>query len=188
MSMCPDCLIDAADWKSKPPLRATSLTLLDLWIELHTPSPKGVGVEEIVTQRYVGAVNSLLDGDCGHIDPKRGQTMDTSLSGVLGDVLAFRDARDWKQFHTPKNLAVSVSLEAAELLEVFQWLRDGESISEEKRSRAADEMADVLIYLLLLSDSLKVDLLPSVRAKLHKNKLKYPVSKAKGSAKKYDEL
>jgi len=114
--------------------------------------------------------------------------METSLSEVLRDVLAFRDARDWKQFHTPKNLAVSVSLEAAELLEIFQWLGDAESISEEKRARAADEMADVLIYLLLLGDALKVDLLSSVRAKIRKNELSYPVSKAKGSAKKYDEL
>ena len=114
--------------------------------------------------------------------------METSLSEVLGEILAFRDARDWGQFHTPKNLAVSVSLEAAELLEVFQWLGGAEPISEEKRARAPDEMADVLIYLLLLGNAFEVDLLSSVRAKLLKNEFKYPVSKARGSAKKYDEL
>lgn len=114
--------------------------------------------------------------------------MESGLSQVLRDLLAFRDARDWRQFHTPKNLAASVSIEAAELLEVFQWLGDGEPVSEEKRLRAADEMADVLIYLLLLSDSIGIDLISAVRAKLLKNELRYPVSRAKGSAKKYDEL
>lgn len=90
--------------------------------------------------------------------------------------------RDWQQFHSPENLAKSISIEAAELLECFQWNSDGD------REEVADELADVLTYALLLAD--KLDLAPEqiIRAKLERTAQKYPVEKAKGRSTKYDRL
>lgn len=107
-------------------------------------------------------------------------------------VLAFRDERDWKQFHNPKDLAISITLEAAELLEHFQWKRPGEVEAflarEENRKRLGEEMADVLILLISLADAASLDLLDAARAKLEQNAKKYPVDRARGTARKYDEL
>ena len=107
-------------------------------------------------------------------------------------VLAFRDERDWKQFHNPKDLAISITLEAAELLEHFQWKRPGEVEAflarEENRKRLGEEMADVLILLISLADAAGLDLLDAARAKLEQNAKKYPVDRARGTARKYDEL
>ncbi len=107
-------------------------------------------------------------------------------------VRRFRDERDWKQFHTPKDIAVSVSIEAAELLEHFQWKTDAEIhayLAEPGRREAvASEMADVLILLLSGADVVGVDLFAATLAKIEANALKYPVAKAKGSAAKYDRL
>jgi NTP pyrophosphatase (non-canonical NTP hydrolase) len=107
-------------------------------------------------------------------------------------VLAFRDERDWKQFHNPKDLAISITLEAAELLEHFQWKAPAEVQSflanEENRERLGEEMADVLILLVSLADAVGLDLLEVARAKLRQNAMKYPVERARGTAKKYDEL
>ena len=104
---------------------------------------------------------------------------------------AFSAERDWGRFHTPKNLATALSVEAAELLEPFQWLTPEESAEvaddPERRARAAEELADVLIYLVRLSDVLGVDLGDAVAAKLAANARKYPVERAKGSAAKYTE-
>jgi NTP pyrophosphatase (non-canonical NTP hydrolase) len=104
-------------------------------------------------------------------------------------VRGFVAERDWDQFHTPKNLAVSLCVEAAELLEPFQWLPTGEGaeLSSAKRDHVRHEMADVFIYLIRLADKLDVDLPSAVREKLTLNRTKYPAEKVRGDARKYDE-
>jgi len=109
----------------------------------------------------------------------------------LRDTLrAFTREREWDRYHTPKNLAMALIVEAAELAEHFQWLTAEESQSPQdgKREKIRDELADVLIYLVELADTLDVDLAAAARDKIAKNALKYPVEKARGNAKKYDEL
>jgi NTP pyrophosphatase (non-canonical NTP hydrolase) len=101
---------------------------------------------------------------------------------VLAKLRSFVAERDWSQFHTPENLAKSISIEAAELLECFQWSGEGE------RERVVEELADVLTYCFLLADRLGVDPLGIVSEKLSVTVKKYPVDKAKGSSAKYDEL
>lgn len=96
-------------------------------------------------------------------------------------MLSFRDARDWHQFHTPENLAKSVAIESGELLECFQWNGDYNKVD------VADEMADVFSYLLLLADETGIDLEQAFYDKLAKTELKYPVDKAKGNSRKYDQ-
>ncbi|MGX5598752.1 nucleotide pyrophosphohydrolase [Bacillus cereus] len=102
-------------------------------------------------------------------------------------VIKFRDERNWSQFHNAKDLAISLNLEASELLETFQWKSSEEAI-ETKMQEMQEEVADVMIYLLMLSDKLNIDLQEVVHAKLVKNAEKYPVEKAFGSNKKYNEL
>jgi dCTP diphosphatase len=105
-------------------------------------------------------------------------------------VRAFRDARDWQQFHTTKNLVASIAIEAAELMECVQWV-EGEEAEEralEHRERWSDEIADVAIYLLLLADRLEVDLGEAIVGKLEKNGGRYPVEKSRGNSTKYDAL
>ena len=113
-----------------------------------------------------------------------------SISELTARINEFRDARDWKQFHNPKDMAISVSIEAAELMEHFQWKTDTECTEHIKNNReaVADEMADVAIYLFELADLMKMDLGKEMLRKLEKNAAKYPVQKAKGSNKKYNEL
>ncbi|MBN2840127.1 MAG: nucleotide pyrophosphohydrolase [Coriobacteriia bacterium] len=113
---------------------------------------------------------------------------------MLGDltrqIVEFRDERDWKQFHSPRNLAASISIEAAELLECFQWSSD-ETIAddvEKRRGEIEEEIADVLIYALLLAHDTGIDPAEAVQRKLEKNDAKYPTEKAKGSRAKYTEL
>lgn len=101
-------------------------------------------------------------------------------------VLDFRDARDWKQFHNPKDLAISLSLEVAELLEVFQW-SGSDCTCSEKIDKIREELADVLIYCISMADACNLDMNEIIREKLIKNDEKYPVSKAKGISKKYNE-
>ena len=114
----------------------------------------------------------------------------SDLDATIAKIRAFRDARDWMQFHNPKNLAISINLEAAELLEHFQWksMEESEAHAKAACDEITEEMADVAIYLFELADNLGVDLLSAVDAKLAKNESKYPVEKAKGSAVKYTEL
>ena len=101
--------------------------------------------------------------------------------------ITFREARDWAQFHNPKDLAISISLEAAELLEAFQW--SGEDlIVPDKKPHITEELADVVIYCIYLADSLDVDLADIVNAKIDENALKYPIDKSRGISKKYTEL
>ena len=97
--------------------------------------------------------------------------------------------RDWDQFHSPKNLASALSVEAAELMEHFQWLTKEQSkqLPPEKLAQVRDEMADVLVYLVRLADKLDVDLLAAVEVKMAKNALKYPADKVRGSMKKYSD-
>ena len=102
-------------------------------------------------------------------------------------VLNFRDDRNWRQFHTPKDLAISMSLEAAELLELFQWSGDDLECSH-KRDKLREELADVLSYCILMADVCGFDLDEIMNEKVTKNEAKYPVEKAWGSAAKYTEL
>ena len=107
---------------------------------------------------------------------------ETRLEELIEKILLFRDERDWKQFHTPENLAKSISIEAAELLENFQW------DNEFDRQKVSEELADVMLYCILMADSINVDILEIMEDKIKKNMRKYPVEKAKGNSKKYTEF
>jgi dCTP diphosphatase len=113
-----------------------------------------------------------------------------SLVRLRGALREFARDRDWDQFHSPRNLATALSVEAAELLEPFQWLTDEQSRNLQPAARAAveQEIADVLLYLVRLADKLGVDLEQAAFAKIARNEGKYPVEKARGSSRKYDEL
>lgn len=106
-----------------------------------------------------------------------------SLDNILYDIDKFNKDRDWDQFHAPANLAKSISIEAAELLECFQWNDDNYNLNKVK-----EELADVLIYALQMSLKLNLNPLEIIKEKIQKNAEKYPISKAKGSSKKYNEL
>lgn len=105
-------------------------------------------------------------------------------------ILQFGSERDWEQFHDPKNLAEALAIECGELLEVFLWKDCGQSreLADRELEMAREEVADIFIFLVYLSDSLGIDFLEAVRAKLEKNEEKYPRDKARGSSKKYSEL
>lgn len=106
---------------------------------------------------------------------------------TINEVLKFRDDRNWKQFHNPKDLAISITLEAAELLEVFQW--SAEDIKcENKIDKIREELADVLVYSIMMADTCGLDLDEIVREKMKRNGEKYPVEKAFGCKEKYTEL
>ena len=113
-----------------------------------------------------------------------------SLDELAAAVRQFGHERNWHLYHTPKNLASALIVEAAELLEPFQWLTPEESLRlpEKKREQVRQEMADVLIYLVSLANLLEVDLLQAAEDKLAINAAKYPVEKARGNAAKYTEL
>ena len=112
------------------------------------------------------------------------------LESLRGHVRDFANARDWGQFHSPKNLAMALSVEAGELLEVFQWLTEEQSrsLAPEKHAAASAEIADVLIYLVRLADQLGIDPVAASQRKMVENERKYPADKARGNAKKYTEL
>jgi len=109
---------------------------------------------------------------------------------ILDQLLAFRKERDWEQFHTPKNLSAALSVEVAELLECFQWAKDSELSELVVRERTAieEEVADIAIFLCYLCHDLNIELDVAVRSKLEKNRQKYPVSLARGTATKHDRL
>lgn len=113
-----------------------------------------------------------------------------SLARLTNLFLAFRDARDWKQFHNPKELAVSLVVESAEFLELFQWKTGPEldRVLKTRQEDIADELADVLHSLLLLAHDLNIDLAAAVERKIRKMERKYPVDKSKGKPRKYDDL
>ena|SRR5579862_1743804 len=112
------------------------------------------------------------------------------MDPTLEKIRAFRDERDWKQFHNPKDLAIAISIEAGELLEHFLWHSSENSHARaiERQEAISEEIADIAIYLLELSDELGIDIPTAIERKLSKNAVKYPVSKAKGRADKYTEL
>jgi len=114
---------------------------------------------------------------------------DAALDRLRDSIRRFNEERDWGQFHTPKNLAAGLVIEAAEVLEVLQWdqAAGGADIPPAKRDRLVEEMGDVLIYLVNLADKLGVDLVEAAASKLRKNEAKYPAERVRGSAKKYDE-
>jgi NTP pyrophosphatase (non-canonical NTP hydrolase) len=102
----------------------------------------------------------------------------------------FAGKREWDQFHSPKNLAAALSVEAAELLEHFQWLSEAQSarLPPKQLASVREEMADVLLYLIRLADKLDVDLVDAARQKMRRNAVKYPVKKSRGNSRKYTEL
>ena len=104
------------------------------------------------------------------------------METLINRIKQFRDDRDWAQFHSPENLAKSIVIEAAELLENFQWNNDFD------KEKVKDELADVMNYCLLLADCLDIDVIENMHRKINENEKKYPVSKAKGTSKKYTEL
>ncbi|HTE42763.1 MAG TPA: nucleotide pyrophosphohydrolase [Steroidobacteraceae bacterium] len=114
----------------------------------------------------------------------------STLETLRDTVRTFAAERDWDQFHSPKNLAMALSVEASELLEHFQWLTEEQSrqLSADKLAEVKHEMADVLIYLVRLADKLNVDLMTAASEKIVLNGQKYPADKAKGTMKKYSEL
>ena len=105
---------------------------------------------------------------------------------TINQILKFRDDRDWKQFHNPKDLAISISLEAAELLELFQWSGENTGI-EGKEDKISEELADVINYCVLMADACGMDIDEIVQEKIKVNNQKYPVEKAKGKSDKYTE-
>ncbi|MEE4299431.1 MAG: nucleotide pyrophosphohydrolase [Pseudomonadales bacterium] len=113
-----------------------------------------------------------------------------NLEDLRADVARFVAERDWAQFHTPKNIAMALTVEAAELQEHFQWLTPEASaaLSSEQLGEVADEIADVQVYLLRLADLLGIDLLEACERKMAKNRAKYPVALARGRADKYTKL
>ena len=112
--------------------------------------------------------------------------MGDSIEELTEKIVAFRDARDWKQFHNPKDMAISIALEAAELLEVFQWSgTDTEADTDKKMEKIREELADVLIYALLMGYDLDLDISEIVNSKIDENNRKYPAEKAYGKADKY---
>ena len=114
----------------------------------------------------------------------------TELDSLREQLRAFAAARDWDQFHSPKNLAMALSAEAGELLEIFQWLTEAQSrsLSPQAQAAASDEIADVLLYLIRLGDKLGIDPVAAANRKIVANAAKYPADKARGSSRKYTEL
>ena len=115
--------------------------------------------------------------------------MQSDLASLRDLVRQFADERDWDKFHTPKNLATALSVEASELLEPFQWLTTGEKgeLDESKQTAIRHEMADVLLYLVRLADKLDVDLYQACLEKMDVNRTKYPAEKVRGDSRKYSD-
>jgi len=116
--------------------------------------------------------------------------MSDSIAELTKLAIAFRDERDWKQFHNPKDMALSLVLEAAEVLELMQW-KNGRDLDEHlsrNRQKLAEELSDVMFWVLAMSNDLEIDLGAAFKAKLIANARKYPIDKAKGVSTKYTEL
>ena len=114
----------------------------------------------------------------------------SDIKDLIGAITAFRDARDWAQFHKPKDMALSLMLEAGELAEHFQWKNDAEVQThlESKRTEIGDELADVLYWVLLMAHDFGIDLPAAFARKMAKNEAKYPIDAARGKHTKYTEL
>lgn len=115
---------------------------------------------------------------------------DRDIQKLSDELIKFAEERDWNQFHTPKNLAMALVVEASEIVEKFQWLTEQQSLqlSQDKLEEVKDEIGDVLNYLVRLSDMLGICPINAAFEKLEKNRVKYPVYKSKGNCKKYTEL
>lgn len=115
---------------------------------------------------------------------------ENELDQLRNRLREFAEARDWDQFHSPKNLSMALSAEVAEIVEHFQWLTEelSNNLPKDKLDEVETELADALIYLIRLADKLDVDLLAAAQSKIDLNERKYPVNKAKGNAKKYTEF
>lgn len=111
----------------------------------------------------------------------------TQKQTSMEKIKQFREERDWRQFHNEKDLAISISLEASELLELFQW-KNSEEVTETKLERIKEELADVLIYSYMMADNLNLDIETIITEKLIKNNEKYPINKSKGNKSKYTDL
>jgi len=112
------------------------------------------------------------------------------IKEIIEEIVKFRDERDWLQFHDSKNMAVSIVIEASELLEHFQWKtkEEVEQYIKTNKEEIQDEIADIAIYLFELADNLGIDLIKAMEQKLEKNSKKYPITKAKGKHTKYNKL
>jgi len=124
------------------------------------------------------------------MNAERGPRDEITLARLRDQLRTFATARDWNQFHSPKNLAIALSVEAGELLEHFQWISDKDSLAlrPNKLGEVKEEMADVLLYLIRLADILNVELVQAADKKIKANARKYPVEKSRGSSKKYTDL
>ena len=116
--------------------------------------------------------------------------MEDRLADITKKVIQFRDERDWKQFHDPKNLSEAICVESGELLEKFLWKTcdQAQHLTEAELRGVSDEIADIMIFLLALCDALELDLVDAVERKLEINEKKYPPERARGTSKKYTEL
>ena len=114
----------------------------------------------------------------------------SDLEKLTQSIVKFRDARDWKQFHNPKDMAISLTLEAAEVLEHFQWQspKEIEAYLQTNKAEVAEELADVLYWVLLMNHDLGIDIVSTFEKKLKKNEVKYPLERAKGKNTKYNKL
>jgi NTP pyrophosphatase (non-canonical NTP hydrolase) len=123
-------------------------------------------------------------------DEQNNNIATSDINELTDSIVNFRDKRDWKQFHNPKDLAISLVLESTELLEHFQWKND-KTLEEHiltNIEEIGDELSDILYWILLMSRDLDIDIADSLRKKMKKNELKYPVEKSKGNSKKYNAL
>jgi dCTP diphosphatase len=125
-----------------------------------------------------------------HRETEADPSQQDSLAAIMSRLRAFRVERDWERFHTPRSLAVSISIEAGELLEQFQWVNDDELERhvEERRASIREELADVVIYAVQLADVLKIPLGEAIDSKIGLNESRYPAETARGSSSKYTEL
>jgi len=115
--------------------------------------------------------------------------MKDPMADIAEKLRRFAEERDWDQFHSPKNLAMAMTVEVAELLEHFQWLTEVQSnnLPPEKKALVAEEIADIQIYLIRMADKLGIDIYDSVRVKIRQNEKKYPTERVRGDARKYSE-
>lgn len=112
------------------------------------------------------------------------------MNKIINKLRKFNKERDWEQFHTPKNISMALSVEASEIVEIFQWLTAEQSkeLSDQRLSHLKEEIGDVFLYLLNLADFYNIDILEAASEKMIKNGKKYPIEKSRGLAKKYNEL
>lgn len=146
---------------------------------------------------YIERVNSAEREFCQELNTVFGISLSFLMEGTepifdwralpISEIIRFRDERNWKQFHTPKDLAISISLEASELLECFQWSADDLTV-EKKRAAMEEELADILIYAISFADAIGSDIPAIIRNKLEKNGSKYTVNRSWGNATKYTDF